>query len=198
MLNRFAFGCAAVMTCLIFSSPALGQRNPASKANLFQSSLVQGVSACTAANTTLPGAEALPGCDPVVPADAVCNFTDKGFGRLKFKAKDDVKIQVKIKGLSAACNAEVLCVVADMRWTQDGCASGGSCTTEELDGLPLGASCCTVGEGNCRIKTSLVEAFNDQAIVVNGNRTEYALGSISIVRVGHFPDVTFRAGLMVP
>ncbi len=198
MSNRIAFGCAAVLTCIVASSPALGQRSPASKANVYQSSFIEGVEACTATNTTLPGPQSLSGCDPVVPADDVCKFTAKGFGKVKLKTKDDMKILVKLKGLEPACDGETLCLTADMVWTQDGCSSGGSCTSESREDLPLGASCCIATFGQCKIKTTLTTALLPEA-VVPGNRTEYTLGEVSINRVGDFtPAPAFRAGVLVP
>ncbi len=198
MLNRIVLGFCAALVSTAVSSPSNAQRNPAAKANLYQSSLVQGVAACTTANTTQPGTEGVVGCDPVIPNDDLCKFGPKGFGKLKFKAKDDLKFQVKLRGLDPTCDGEVLCTTADLLITQDVCDSGGSCTTEPIDDLPFGATCCDVAFGKCDIRTTLTEALHPDTFVL-GNRTEYTLGGVSLVRFGGDVDKpAFRAGMLVP
>ncbi len=178
--------------------PAMGQRSVPKKANKYQATIVQGVEACTATNTTAPGILSTPACDPVVVSDPGCVFDNKGAGKVLAKSKDDIKISAKLSKLVNegvnSCEGETLCAVASVRTTSDACGSGNPCTTVDQEDLPLGVACCTVQKGKCKIKTTVNTAL--PGALVPGNRTEFILGQVGLLRSGA-PGVAFRAGLLL-
>lgn len=182
MLRRILIVGGACLGMALMVSPALGQRNVPKKAGKYQATLVQGVAVCTASNTTAPGILASPACSPVVPSDAGCVFEDNvGGGQVKSKAKDDVAVQAKLKGIDAACEGESLCAVASITSSYDSCANTQTCRTTSVD-LALGASCCTVTDGKCQVKTSINVAL--PGALVPGQRTEFQLGEVGMLRTG--------------
>jgi hypothetical protein len=183
----------------LIAGPAVGQlRNVPKKANKYQATIVQGVEACTVANTIAPGALMTPACDPVVPSDPNCLFDAKGGGKVLAKAKDDIKIVAKLKKLvnegANSCEGETLCAVASIRTTADACGTGNPCTTIDQDDLPLGLACCQVQKGKCKIKTTVNTAL--PGALVPGNRTEFTIGQVGLKRTGS-SGVAFRAGLFL-
>ncbi len=195
-IKFIALGTILGMAFLV--GPAVGQRNVPKKANKYQATIVQGVEACTSANTTAPGILSTPACDPVVPSDPSCVFDNKGGGKVLAKSKDDIKISVKLKKLInegvASCEGETLCAVASVRSTSDACASGNPCTTVDQEDLPLGVACCTVQKGKCKIKTTVNASL--PGALVPGNRSEFIIGRVGLKRSGS-PNVAFRAGLLL-
>jgi hypothetical protein len=179
----------------IMVSLASAVRNPPKKAGKFQSSVVQGYDECTATNTnTVGGVVILPACQPAVPSDPGCVFTDKGGGKLSAKAKDDVGVQVKLKGLDAACNGEELCARASFRATSDTCAAGPDCTAADVANFPL-LACCTVVDGKCQAKTSVNTEI--PGAIVPGSRLEIELLGCDLLRTGQ-AESAFRCGVMIP
>jgi hypothetical protein len=180
-------------------STAFGRPLPPKKANKFQATMVTGVQACTAANTTLPGALMTPGCDPVVANDTVCQFAEKngklkGKGKVLAKAKDDIKLKAKLVNLTDSCNGETLCAVATVTTTSDNCASGGSCTGVTSIDLPLGIACCLVEKNKCKIKTTVNTAL--PGALVPGNYTEFIIGEVGLKRTGASAPA-FKGGLLL-
>ncbi len=205
MLRRNLFIGGACLGVALMVSPALGQRSPASKANKFQATLVQGVEVCTAANTTAPGVLATPACDPVVPSDATCVFGPKGKGQVAAKEKKgDITVQAKLGGVDAGCEGETLCAVASITSSQDNCASSGDCTSlrPNTTDLPLGIACCSIEKGKCKIKTSVNVSL--AGALVTGNRAEFGIGEVGLLRAGApAPSnarkaAAFRTGLLLP
>lgn len=194
MLRRILLVGGACLGMALMVSPALGARNIPKKANKFQVTVVQGVEACTAPNTTAPGVLATPACDPVVPADSVCLFTEKGSGKIAAKAKDDIAVQAKLGGVTDTCNGETLCAVADLRGSYDTCASTGDCTSQDSSDLLLGASCCTVDKGKCKIKAAISVTFPGALVI--GQNSEFIVGKTGLLRAGG--GVAFRGGLLLP
>ena len=163
-------------------SPALGQRAVPKKANKYQATLVQGVAACTASNTNAPGILNSLACSPVAPSDPACVFEDNnGGGLVKAKAKDDIAVQAKLKKLDAACEGESLCAVASVTSSYDECDNLDTCTTTAID-LALGATCCTVEKGKCKVKTTINGAL--PGALVPGERTEFIIGEVGMLRTG--------------
>lgn len=197
MLRRTLFVAGAFLGVAIMVSPAMGARNPPKKANKYQASLVQAVEACSAAlaNTNASGVLATPACDPVVPSDPGCVFTEKGGGKVAAKSKTDIAVQAKLGGLDPTCESETVCAFASLRTSSNNCASTGDCTTIDQTDLALGASCCTIIKGKCKIKTSINIAL--PGALVTGNSTEFTLGEVSLGRTGQ-PGRAFKAGLLLP
>lgn len=193
MLRRILFIGGACLGVALMVSPALGARNPASKAGKYQATLVQGVEVCTVNNTKAPGLLMTAACDPVVPADTVCVFGPKGKGAVAAKAKTDVAVQAKLGGLDPACNGESLCAVASVRTTVDNCQSTNSCSTITQADLPLGIACATADKGKWKFKGTIGQTL--PGALTNGNRTEITIGEIGLRRTGG--GVAFRAGLRV-
>ncbi len=204
MLRRILIVGGACLGAALMVSPALGQRSIPKKANKYQATLVQGVVSCTAANTTAPGVLATPACDPVVPNDDTCVYLIdgdkfKGGGQAKSKAKDDVAVQVKLKGLDPACEGLTLCAVADVEASYDTCASSGTCTGERNEQLPLGVACCVVEKGKCQVKTTINAAL--PGALVNGVNTEFMVGRVGMLRTtggGTISGPAFISGLLLP
>jgi len=198
MKRKIALAATVALGFAFAAAPAIGQlRNVPKKANKYQATIVQGVEACTAANTTAPGLLGTPACDPVVPSDPNCVFDAKGGGKVLAKSKDDIKIQAKLKKLvnegANSCEGETICAVASVRTTSNGCLSGNPCTTIDQNDLPLGVACCTVQKGKCKIKTTVNTAL--PGALVQGNQTEIIVGQVGLIRTGG-PGVAFRAGLL--
>ena len=199
MLRKISLVAASLFAVAAVAGPALGQRDVPKKANKYQATIVQGVEACTAANTILPGIAGTPACDPVVPSDPGCVFEAKGGGKLLAKSKDDVKIQAKLKKLVSegvqSCEGQTLCAVASIRTTSDACDSGNPCTGEDQEDFPLGVACCLVQKGKCKIKTTINTAL--PGALVAGNRTEIIVGKVGLIRTTGSPaGPAFRAGLL--
>ncbi len=197
MLRRTLFVAGAFLGVAMMVSPAMGVRNPAAKAGKYQATIVQGVEACSAAlaNTTAPGILSTPACDPVVPSDSGCVFGAKGKGKVAAKSKTDIAVQAKLGGLDATCDGETVCAFASVRTSTNNCASTGDCSTVPQPDLALGASCCTIAKGKCKIKTSINVAL--PGVLVTGNTTEFILGEIALGRTGQ-PGKAFRAGILLP
>ena len=160
-------------------------------------SLVQAVAACTAANTQEPSILAYDACDPVVPSDPGCVFGAKGSGRIKAKARTDIKLQVKVKGIDAACEGETLCLTADFAMSTDNCTSAIDCTSEHQDDFDTETVCCTVVGGACKTKTTLSSA--QPGLLTVGNRTELSLGELGLYRAALSPSQpAFKSGLLIP
>lgn len=198
-MRNLVLATAALAAFGLLASPALGQvQNPPKKANKLIVTIVEGVQACTVANTSTGGVIDLPACD-TQPADSLCEFTTKngklmGLGMAKAIAKKgDIFLNVKLNGLNDACNGESLCTVATFRATQNNCTSAAACTTTDQTDFPLGLSCCTVDKGKCRIKTSVNAAL---AGAINAaNTPSYTINGVGLTRAGG--GVAFRGGLMV-
>jgi hypothetical protein len=204
MLRRILFIGGAFLGVALMVSPALGQRNPPKKAKKYSIEVVQGMSVCTAANTTAPGLLATAACDPPVPADPGCVFGLKGKGKVSAKsATGDIAIQAKLTGLDLACVGESLCAVSGVRTTVNGCASTGSCSTVTQVDLPLGGACCTVdAKGKCAIKTTVNSVL--PGAITTGNVSEFTLGEVGLLRTGvplNPPNTrqptAFRGGILV-
>jgi len=203
MSKRAVLTGMVVGVVTLFASASFAQRAlPPKKANKYQATMINGVVACTAANTTLPGILASPACDPVVPNDTVCQFSEKngklkGKGKVQAKSKDDVAIKAKLVKVTESCNGETLCAVASVTVTSDNCASSGSCTGEKSVDLPLGVACCTVEKQKCKIKTTVNTAL--PGALVAGNATEIIVGEVGLLRTTGSPSPAgpaFRAGLL--
>ncbi len=198
MARTTLLAAVAILGMALIAGPAMGQRNPPKKANKYQATIVQGVEACTASNTTAPGLLSTPACDPVVPSDPGCLFDNKGQGKVLAKAKDDIKLQAKLSKLInegvQSCEGETICALASVRTTSDACASGNPCTTVDQADLPLGVACCTVQKGKCKIKTTVNTSL--PGALVAGNRSEFIIGRVGLQRTGA-PGVSFRAGLLL-
>jgi hypothetical protein len=197
-MRNFLLATSAAAAFALIAMPAIGQQVTPKKANKFQSTLVEGVEACTAATTTTGGVINLPACD-YTPSDSFCHYTTKN-GKLKGKGavkatskKGDIFIAVKMSGLNDECNGESLCPVASFRATQDNCTSGDSCTTEDQTDFPLGLVCCTVEKGKCKIKASLNDALG--GAIVAANNPSFTLNGVGMARIGG--GVPFRGGIMV-
>lgn len=168
-------GIAAVA---VMATGAQAQFQFAKKANKFQATMVQAYAACTAPNDTTTGVLALPACHPAVPQDTVCGFDvsdplkPKGQGQLQAVVtgkgdKVDIKLQVKLQGLTSGCIGETLCITPFLRASSLGCASGdpGGCTT--LEGLTspfalTGSGCGVVdSKGKLQIKTTVNTVIAD-------------------------------------
>ncbi len=195
MLRRTLFVAGAFLGVALMVSPAMATRNPPKKANKYQATLVQAVEVCSAANTTAPGILSTPACDPVVPSDPGCVFNAKGAGKVAAKSKTDIAVQAKVGNLDPTCDGETLCAFSSVRTSANNCASGNDCSTVPQIDLALGASCCTVAKGKCKIKTSINVAL--PGALVTGNATEFILGEVSLGRTGQ-PGRAFKAGLLLP
>jgi hypothetical protein len=185
-----------VLAVSLMASASFGRPATPKKANKYQATMVNGVEACTTANTTAPGALSTAACDPVVASDSLCQFgpEGKGSGKVQAKAKDDVAIAAKLGGVTATCEGETLCAVAGVRTSSNGCASTGDCSTITQPDLPLGIACCQVEKGKCKIKTTVNTALPGALSL--GKATEIIVGEVGLARTGG--GVAFRAGLFLP
>jgi len=169
LVLTIGLGIAAVV---LTAGSAKAQYQFPKKANKYQATMVTAYAACTAPNDTTTGALALPACHPATPNDTVCGFDVSnpakplGQGQLQATvsgkgATVDIKLQVKLQGLTAGCIGETLCIAPFLRASSLGCASAdpGGCTTLESLSNPfaLGAAACGVvdSKGKLQIKTSV-------------------------------------------
>jgi hypothetical protein len=140
------------------------------KANKYQATMVTAYAPCTASNDTTTGVLALPACHPAAPNDTVCGFDvtnpakPLGQGQLQAVvtgkgATVDVKLQVKLQGLTAACIGQTLCITPFLRASSLGCVSGdpGGCTTLESlsNPFPIGACGVVDSKAKLQIKTTV-------------------------------------------
>ena len=196
MLRRILVIGGACLGMALIVSPALGVRNLPKKANKYQATVVQGVEVCTTANTKGPGILNTDACDPVVPSDPLCVFTEKGSGKVQAKAKDDVTVQGKLSGLAETCNGSTLCAVASIRTASNNCASTGDCSTIPQADLPLGTACCLIEKGKCKVKIDIGVAL--PGALPSGNNAEITIGEVGFQRTSYVGNKAFSAGLLLP
>ncbi len=132
---------------------------------------------------------------PSVLSDPVCTLGSRGRAKYWLESDSngsDIEIKVRIRGLSCP-DGEVLCVAADLpAVSSEFCSSAGDCTWTQLQDLPLGASCCTVGNGKCKINTSIEEALPG---VFSVGRHSVPLGRVTMVRTGPTAQVSLVSGI---
>lgn len=187
----------SILVLVLTASLASAVRNPPKKAGKFQASIIQGVETCasgTENTATAGGLLVLPACQPAVPSDPGCVFSEKGSGKLSAKGKDDIAIQMKLNGIDSACNGQALCARTSFRATTDACAAGADCTTLDQIDFPLFA-CCVVSKGKCQVKTTVNTSI--PGAIVSGNNLEIEILGCDVLR-GTEPESAFRCGVMVP
>jgi len=194
----FTIGLGVVALAMTAGS-AQAQYNFAKKANKFQSTLVPQYAACAASDTTTTGVVPLPACSPAVRSDSVCGYDvsdplkPAGQGSVQAVvagkgATLDMKLQVKLQGLSAGCIGETLCIVPSVRVATAGCADAdpNGCTVLEVLTNPfasLGAGACGVvdDKGKLQIKTT-VDTSAGSDLISGGNNLALELARVGVRR----------------
>jgi hypothetical protein len=181
------------------------------KAGKVQLALVRSYATCGAANDTTTGNLSLPACHPSVPTDSTCAFDPlKGAGSVSASVSGtpDIKIGVKMGGLSGGCEGETLCLDADIQVTTDACTSADplGCTSQTFDfgpilqGIP--SMCCTVLLGKCQIKTTVNTGSPPlgPGTIVSGQKMSLKIGNCGVRRKTGpgAPVDTFACGIFVP
>ena len=154
----------AVTILAALAEPARADHIEPATAKKFTFALVNGFRECGDPNTATQSG-GIPACTPVIPE--LCGLSSAGSGKLSVgligsaaAGSQDIKFKAVAKGL-ANCEGQSLCIRVSFRATTDDCPEG-SCTTidvvdEELFGPP--PVCCTVTNGKCAIKTTLLTAL---------------------------------------
>ncbi|HEY8518356.1 MAG TPA: hypothetical protein VIS07_22815 [Candidatus Binatia bacterium] len=218
-MRRSVIAVAIATTVVLTAGSASAQYAYPKAGNKYQATLVTAYAPCNAPNTTTSGAVALPACSPAVPNDTVCGFDvsnpakPTGQGQIQATvagkgAKADIKLQVKLQGLSAGCIGQTLCIVPSVRASSGACADNnpGGCTVLEAlsNPFPLGGAACGVvdAKGKLQIKTTVDTAAGTD-LISGGNRLQLDL-SRSGVRRTTGPSLppagalTFAAGVTIP
>jgi hypothetical protein len=219
MRKFFLTAVAGIASLGLGASAAHAQFGFPKKANKFQATMVTSYAPCAAPNDTTTGVLGLPARHPAVPNDTVCGFDvsdpAKPLGQGQLQAvvagagdKLDIKLQVKLRGLSAGCIGQTLCISPFLRASSTGCVSGdpGGCTTLESLTSPFslsGPGCGVVDDkGKVQIKTTVDTALGVD-LITPGNRLTLDLARTGVRRTTgpSLPAAgtpTFSAGLLAP
>lgn len=167
------------------------------KANKYQATAVNAWDACTAPSEMTGGSLPLQACPAVDSDSGTCNFGDKGKGKFQAKTKDDLKLQVLLKKLDAACEGLTLQALADITVTTDNCTVSSRCTTATIEDFPVPGGTCVVSKGNCKIKLEINDII--PGAITTGENTAIAIGAVG-VQIGTAPagDKVAVAGVLVP
>jgi len=167
-------------------------------------SMVTAYEPCTDPNTSTQGGLPTPSCSPPVRSDPVCGFgaLDGMVGMAKAKAQvhdGDIQLSVIASGLGNGCEGHNLCGVIKVRVTTDRCLVS-PCTTKDIELTNVSdTACCTVANGNCKLKTSInTEVFD--ALRLGERAGIELLGCGLRRRDGPTPptDLTFVCGMLAP
>jgi hypothetical protein len=167
-------------------------------------SMVTAYEPCTNPNTSTQGGLPTPSCSPPVRSDPVCGFgaLDGMVGMAKAKAQvhdGDIQLAVVASGLGNGCEGHNLCGVIKVRVTTDRCLVS-PCTTKDIELTNVSdTACCTVANGNCKLKTSInTEVFD--ALRLGQRAGIELLGCGLRRRDGPTPptDLTFVCGMLAP
>jgi hypothetical protein len=160
-MKRTAIVAAAASLTLLTAVALAGHTEPGSAKKL-QLALVNAFFPCDTPNTATQSGNSASACTPAAPFDG-CALTSTGSGKITMVATgnpasgtQDIKLGAAVKGLNQLCDR--LCIWYSVRWSSDDCPEG-SCTTEDIPRFSLDAdptSCCTVTNGACKIKTTLM------------------------------------------
>ena len=167
-------------------------------------SMVTSYEPCTNPNTITEGGLPTPSCSPPVRSDPVCGFgaLDGMVGMAKGKAQvhdGDVELSVTASGLGNGCEGNKLCGVVRVRVTTHRCPLS-PCTTTDLELTNVSdTACCTVTNGNCKLKTTInTEVFD--ALRLGQRAGIELLGCGLRRRDGSTPPtgLTFACGMLAP
>ncbi len=206
-LVRLAIGALTLATVLC-PEPQVAGATPHDEPGAgrsFKSPLVTAYRQCTTPNIVTSGPVPMPACSPPVRMDPICGFGPpgtRGQGKVKGTARaGDIEISMITSGLEG-CNGYTLCGVVSVRITTQACGGSEPCTVQDLVNItgPVAATaCCTVTNGNCKVKTSV----NNQnfGLVQPGQRAGIEIMGCGLRRVdGPTPpsasDVTFKCGTL--
>lgn len=195
MLKRVMIVGGAVLAIGFVVSTAMGADGEPKKANKYQATGVNGYDECTAPNQVTAGALPLPACT-AADSDTICQFSDKGGAKFAAKAKDDVALKIKAKGLEGgSCEGTVLQARASIQATTNDCTVDSRCTTVSLNNFEIPGATCKVEKGKCQIKGT-VNGFAPGTISLNAN-TVIRIGAVSLGQVGSTAAV-ITSGVLVP
>ena len=167
-------------------------------------SMVTSYEPCTNPNTTTEGGLPTPSCSPPVRSDPVCGFGALfgmvGMAKGKAQVHDgDIQLSVTASGLGTGCEGHNLCGVVRVRVTTHRCPMS-PCTTTDLELTNISdTACCTVTNGNCKLKTSInTEVFD--ALRIGQRAGIELLGCGLRRRDGPTPPtgLTFACGMLAP
>jgi hypothetical protein len=173
------------------ATAALAADGEPAKAGKYQSNMINASGDCTTPSESTLGALPLPAC----PAtdNPSCTFGAKGQAKVQAKAKDDVSLGLKIKGLENCPDGTVLQAFASFKSTTNNCTVSSRCTTASVPAFPIPGATCTVSGGGCQLKTTLNTLL--PGIITPGQNTAIELGTIG-VGVGTVNVAV--AGLLIP
>jgi hypothetical protein len=167
-------------------------------------SMVTSYEECTSPNTSTEGGLPTPACSPPVRSDPVCGFGAMAGATGMIKAKGvvhdgDVQLSVVGAGLGNGCEGHKLCGVIRVRVSTDRCLLT-PCTTRDIELTNVSdTACCTVSNGNCKLKTTInTEVFD---ALRSGERAGVELLGCGLRRRdGPTPPtgLTFACGLLAP
>lgn len=190
-MRRIHWIAAGALALSLTASAAMAADGEPGKAGKYQSNLINASDNCVAPTETTLGALPLPAC----PAgdNPACTFGDKGQAKVQAKAKTDVALGLKIKGLENCPDGTVLQAFASFKSTTNNCSVSSRCTTASVPAFPIPGATCTVSNGGCQIKTTLNTLV--PGIITVGENTAIELGTIG-VGVGTVNVAV--AGLLIP
>lgn len=183
MAGLLALGFAATAAMAADGEPA--------KAGKYQANVINASGDCTTPDRTTAGALPLPACAATDPA--LCTFGDKGQGKVAAKAKDDVSLQLQLKGLENCPDGTVLNATATFKSTTNNCSVPGRCTTQTIPNFPIPGATCTVSKGSCKLKTTLNTLV--PGLITPGENTAIELGTVGVTTGTAAVAV---AGILVP
>lgn len=211
-MDRSTLRAAAALVVLLGASTALGARPEPVRGLKFQASLVTAVEACSAPNDSVTAPPFVgAACHPAAPIDSICQYdpaSEIANGSFDAKvvrrgARQDIKLHALIRGLNPGCEGLQLCIrLTNVRITTPDCTSADpdGCTIPDIASFAPGLSaCCLVGEGQCRIDSSVDEA--SLANFVDGGNLTIAFGGAALYRINGASIPTgpsFVTGLLAP
>jgi len=167
-------------------------------------SLVTSYKPCTSPNTMTEGGLPQPACAPPERSDPVCGFGALegmvGMAKAKGVVHDgDIQLSVVASHLGLGCEGRKLCGSVTVRVTTHRCAEG-PCTTADIELTNVSdTACCTVFNGNCKLKTTInTEVFDALRL---GQRAGIELLGCGLRRKdGPTPPtgLTFACGMLAP
>lgn len=167
---------AGVLAIGLTATAVMAADGEPGKAGKYQANMINASADCVTSSETTLGALPFPAC-PAVDGP-ICTFGAKGQAKVQAKAKDDVSLAVKIKGLESCPDGTVLQASASFKSTTNNCSTSSRCTTISIPNFPIPGATCVVASGGCSIKTTLNTLV--PGLIVPGENTAIELGTVGL------------------
>jgi hypothetical protein len=198
--------CGLLAAVLAVAVPADATHDEPGRGRSVKTALVTSYEPCTSPNTMTSGGFPVPACSPPVRTDPICGFGAvdglRGMGKAKGVVHDgDVQLTAVLAGLGLGCEGWRLCGAIFIRVSTDRCDVSPCTTADLILANESATACCTVHQGNCRVKTTVNTEIFDA--LRSGQRAGIHLLGCGLRRVdGPTPpspgSLSFVCGMMAP